>query len=444
MIRKKFISITTFVQRKYLLHLSSSYIQLFVGILIAILLTPYMISKLGEELYGYWILLNSILIYLNLGNLGFGTTLLKEASHINDMYLLNKYISTIFFFFLVIVFCILLLSFYFIEYLDTIFLIPNGLLSIAKTTFIIFITTFFISFMSSIFQTILFAKGYFHIQAFTGTVKALFSAFFIAFILSMDYSIVEISLVNLIITIFFSFIIYLITKAYVPFHISFQYFDFDIFKKMFSPSIHYFVVAATATIILYSDNIIISSYIGLSSVAIYAIGYKIVDISQKLLFKVVDVMIPDIARLYSEKEYHTIYRLHNKVLLYSTILGTLGYGFLFIFGIDIIELWVGKKYTLDSNIFDVFVFFGFWHTWVHVSAVFNVAMGNHKQPSYMGMANAILNIILSIILLKFYGLLGVALGTLISHIVTNGWFTNYWFYKTIRKEIQNKVEKEKE
>lgn len=434
----------SFFKRKYFLHLFSSYIQLFIGILIAILLTPYMISKLGEELYGYWILLNSILIYLNLSNLGFGTTLLKEASHINDISLLNKYISTMFFFFLVIVFCILLLSFYFIDYLDTVFLIPSELLSMAKTTFIIFIMTFFISFMSSIFKTILFAKGYFHIQAFIGTVQALFSAFFIAFILSINYSIVEISLVNLIITIFFSFIMYLTTKVYVPFHISFQYFDFDILKKMFSPSIHYFIVAATATIILYSDNIIISSFIGLSSVAIYAIGYKVVDLSQKILFKVVDVMIPDIAKLYAEKEYHTIYRLHNKVLLYSIVLGVLGYGFLFIFGIDIIELWVGKQYTLDSSIFNVFVTFGLWHTWVHVSAVFNVAIGNHKLPSYMGMANAILNIALSIILLKFYGLLGVALGTLISHIVTNGWFTNYWFYKTIHIKVQNKVEKENE
>lgn len=441
MITKKVISITNFVKRKYFLHLSSSYIQLFTGILIAILLTPYMILKLGDALYGYWILLNSILIYLNLSNFGFGTALLKEASHINDMYLLNKYISTMFFLFLTIGLCLLLLSFSLIGYLDTLFLIPTGLLSIAKTTFIIFIMTFFISFIGSIFQTILYAKGYFHIQAFIGTVKALFSAFFIAFILSLDYSIVEISLVNLSITIFFSFIMYLITKMYVPFHVSSQYFDFNILKKMFSPSIHYFIVAATATIILYSDNIIISSYIGLSSVAIYAIGYKIVDISQKLLFKVVDVMIPDIAKLYSEKEYLTIYRLHNKVLLYSTILGTLGYGFLFIFGIDIIELWVGKQYTLDASIFNIFVFFGFWHTWVHVSAVFNVAMGNHRQTSYMGIANAILNIVLSIILLKVYGLIGVALGTLISHIVTNGWFTNYWFYKTMQIKMQSKVEK---
>lgn len=444
MIIKTVITIINFFKRKYFLHLFSSYIQLFIGILIAILLTPYMISKLGEDLYGYWILLNSILIYLNLSNLGFGTTLLKDASHINDISILNKYISTMFFFFLFIVFCILLLSFYFMKYLDTVFMIPDKLLSIAETTFIIFIMTFFISFMSNIFQTILFAKGFFHIQAFVSTAQALFSAFFIAFILSINYSIVEISLANLIITIFFSFIMYLITKVYVPFHISFKYFHFDILKKMFSPSVHYFIVAATATIILYSDNIIISSYIGLSSVAIYAIGYKIVDISQKLLFKVVDVMIPDIAKLYMQKEYHTIYRLHNKVLLYSTILGALGYGFLFIFGIDIIELWVGKQYTLDPNIFNVFVFFGFWHTWVHVSAVFNVAIGNHKQPSYMGIANAILNIAFSIVLLNFYGLIGVAFGTLISHIVTNGWFTNFWFYKTMKIKMNNEVEKEKQ
>ncbi len=108
---------------------------------------------------------------------------------------------------------------------------------------------------------------------------------------------------------------------------------------------------------------------------------------------------------------------------------------MFVYGTDIIELWVGKEYTLDVDIFRIFVLFGMWHTWVHVSAIFNVAMGTHKQTSYMGMLNAILNIVLSIILLEDYGLMGIALGTLISHIATNGWFTNYWFYKTIRFKI---------
>ncbi len=420
---------------KYFLHLSSSYLQLFVSILIPVLLTPYMISCLGDEQYGFWILLNSILVYLNLSNFGFNTTLLKEVSKINDSVLISKYITTVLFFSIIISLMVLISSTYFIIHLDQIFLISPTFLLIAQHTFVIFMITFSISFVTNTFNTVLFAKGFLHLQAIVGTIKSILIALSLVLVLKSGYYIYEIALVTLIITIVISIGTFFLAKKYVRFTISSSSISYEIFQKMFIPSVHYFFISISAVIILYSDNIIISSFLSVASVAIYAIGYKLVDVSQKLLFKLVDVMIPDIAKLYDNQEYLKIYKLHNKMLIYSIIIAFFGYGVLFVYGTDIIELWVGKEYTLDVDIFRIFVLFGMWHTWVHVSAIFNVAMGTHKQTSYMGMLNAILNIVLSIILLEDYGLMGIALGTLISHIATNGWFTNYWFYKTIRFKI---------
>jgi O-antigen/teichoic acid export membrane protein len=205
---------------------------------------------------------------------------------------------------------------------------------------------------------------------------------------------------------------------------------------MFIPSLHYFFITSTAMVVLYSDNILISSLVGLSSVAIYSIGYKLVDMTQKILFKIVDILIPDISKLYSNGEYQTILRLHNKILLLSAVAAFVGYYILFCWGVDIIRLWVGKEFTIDQNIFNIFLLFGLWHTWVHVSAIFIIAMGIHKETSYMGMIDAVLNILLSIVFFQSYGLYGIALGTLVAHLLTNGWFTNYWFYKNIKLLIE--------
>jgi O-antigen/teichoic acid export membrane protein len=439
MIFTKILSLYKQIPHKYALHLSSSYIQLVVNIIITILLTPYLIDRLGENLYGYWILLNSILLYLNLSSFGFGTTLLKEASHIKDNILLSKYMSTIFFLFIGIAAIIFIGGIFFSRYLDSVFLIPQGVSEITEITFIIFLITFCVNLVNSIFHTILFAKGYLHIEAYINILQIILSAIFIVGALEIGYSITMMTLVNLMLSGIFFIFTYFMAKKYSCFTIALQYFDRSLLESMTLPSFHYFIVGVTATIILYSDNIIISSYIGLASLAVYAIGYKVVDLSQRILFKLVDVMIPDIATLYVQKEYVKIYRLHNKMLIYSTILGILGYGFLFLFGLDIIAFWVGEKYVIAGDIFSVFLCFGVWHTWVHVSAIFNVAMGEHKFPSYMGIVNAILNIILSIILLEDYGLFGVALGTLISHILTNGWFSNFWFYKNIKEKINQEA-----
>jgi O-antigen/teichoic acid export membrane protein len=60
-----------------------------------------------------------------------------------------------------------------------------------------------------------------------------------------------------------------------------------------------------------------------------------------------------------------------------------------------------------------------------------MAMGLHKEVSWVVLIEAVLNVLLSVLLAKEYGLIGIAMGTLIAHIITNNWFTPYWFYRNL-------------
>jgi len=426
-------------RRKYSFQLFVSYIQMTISIIIPILLTPYMTEKLGSEMYGLWVLLSSIMVYFALSGLGFSTTLLKEISKNPDQETTNRYINTVLGFSLFMIIISSLVFVLILMNLDTLFIMSDTIIVSAKITFSIIYAIFVTGFMLSVFSTLLFAKGLLHIQSYIGIVQSIIAALLMGIVLYFGYSIVEIALVNLLVIMLSSLTTYMIVRKKVAFQIDKKYFDLKLLREMLTPSLHYLFISVGALIVLYSDNIVISSFLGLSYVAVYAIGYKLVDVSQKLLFKVVDIMIPDVAKMYGNHEYEKVLRLHNKMLLVSTTLGLFGYGILFFWGVDIIELWVGKEFTISTDIFRVFVLFGLWHTWVHVSAIFIVAMGIHKETSYMGMLDAILNVVLSIVLLQYYGLLGVALGTLIAHLLTNGWFTNYWFYKKIYSSIKQKA-----
>jgi len=401
-------------------------------ILVPILLLPYMIEKLGSGLYGLWVLFTTIISYLGLSGFGFGTTFLKEISKEITNNSLNKYLNTTIYFYIAICIMLMPLSLYVYLNLDNFFLIKGSLLEEAQLSFILFIITFMLNFQSSLFSSLLFAKKFLNLQNYLSIFFSLISSILIFFALYYEYSIITLSVVNLFISIFFLFSIVYISRKKITFEISIVYFSFILLKEMFWPSLHYFFITASAMVILYSDNIIISSYIGLESLAIYSIGYKLVSVSQTLLFKIVDIMLPDITRLYEDEEYKKLLKLHNKVFLISILIGIIGYGILYLYGIDFLNWWVGKQYVLDSNIFRIFIYFAMIHTGIHVSAIFLVAMGEHKETSYMTMLDASLNIILSIILLQYYGLYGVALGTLLSHLLTSTWFTPFWFYKRIR------------
>lgn len=424
--------------KKYAYRIATTYLQMFVQIIIPLLLLPYMVMKLEADLYGLWVLFSTIIGYFGLTGFGFGTTFLKEVSKQDDFKYVSKYLSSTLFFYIAISSLAMLMFLYLLIHLDTIFLIPNTLIFEAKWSFVIFFVVFFINFISSLFGTLLFAKDMLHIQNYISIGNSSVTAVFMFVALYYGYMLITLALINLFMSIASAIYIYSMANKKISFTVSSKYFDLALLKKMLKPSMHYFIITASAMIILSSDNIVISSFLGVGSVAVYAIGYKLVAISQSLLFKIVDIMIPDIARLDEKGKYKEILKLHNKTLLFSLILGLLGYGFLFIYGSVILEWWVGPKYALDEDILRIFIAFGMLHAGVHVSAIFIVALGAHRETSYMTILDAFLNVTFSIVLLQYYGLFGVALGTLLAHLLTSAWFTSWWFYKQINIKINEK------
>jgi O-antigen/teichoic acid export membrane protein len=64
-------------------------------------------------------------------------------------------------------------------------------------------------------------------------------------------------------------------------------------------------------------------------------------------------------------------------------------------------------------------------------------MGVHKNLAIISLVEAVLNVFVSLILLPHWGLMGVALGTLISHVLTNGWYCFYLFNKSTKFQTES-------
>jgi len=415
----------------YYIDLGSSYGVVIVSIIIPILLTPYLLDKLGGELYGLWVLLSSIIAYFHLSNFGMSTTYLKEISNKLDFISLSKYTSTTFFFFIFVIFIMAIVFSVILYNLENIFLIETNLVETAKIVFFILFFIFGMSLVGTIFDSILFANGFLYLKNIVVIVSTSLTAIFTYLVLRYGYSLVEVSFIHFGMSLITIFVYFIISLKIVSVKISFKYFDIELLKSLFKPSIYYFLIGLAVMISFYSDSIIISSFIGLTAVAIYTVAFKVINISEKILFKIVDIMFPDISRLYQEKKYDELLLKHNKVMLISLLLGIIGYGLLYFFGIKLIHLWVGEEYTVDIGVFYFLLAFSFIHIWNHVSSIFIMAMGLHREVSFSVAIEAFLNVLLSIILLKYYGLMGVAMGTFFAHLLTNNWFPTFWFYKKI-------------
>ncbi len=430
------------MKNNYKLNLSTSYIQRFISIVLPLAVTPYILNGLGQSQYGLWVLLTSITAYFGLSSFGFTTTMLKDSSsNLKDFQKLSKIVSVTFFSFLF--FSLLALVVFIVIYfnLENLFTIEEDLVDISRNTFFITFLIFIASFFASVFDTLIFASNRLYLKNIVDIVKNILVALSNVYVVYLGYGIYEIALVSFAITLIYLMIVVYLSKQGLSYLISWKYFEMKLFKDMLKPSIHYFIISIAVLIVFYTDNLIIGSFISLSAIAVYSLGYKLLDAVQKVLFKISDVLMPNISVLYAEGKYSEILKLHNKIMMISIGLAIPVYIVLYFLNQWILTLWLGSANVLSQEIMTLFILFSFIHTWVHVSAIFVAAIGIHRETSYVALLEAFLNIVLSIVFLKIWGLFGVALGTLIAHILTNGWFVNYWFYKNINKFIkQNSME----
>lgn len=178
-----------------------------------------------------------------------------------------------------------------------------------------------------------------------------------------------------------------------------------------------------------TDNIIISSFVGVSWVGLYSNYFLItsgINTVCQQFFGSFTAVVGNLNALESKEKSHHVY----KVLLLSNfwIFGfcTIALSQLFT---PFITLWLGEKFLLN-NMIVIFILINFFITGMRKSTLmFRDAMGLFWYDRYKPVFEAIINLIASIPLAKMYGISGVFLGTLISTMLTNFWVEPYILYK---------------
>jgi O-antigen/teichoic acid export membrane protein len=121
----------------------------------------------------------------------------------------------------------------------------------------------------------------------------------------------------------------------------------------------------------------------------------------------------------------------NLVTISLALAGGLAIYFL---GFWFLKIWISETNVVPLNILRVFAFTLFFHCVTKSCAVFIKAIGKHQPIVWLSCFEAILKIGVSIVLAQNYGMLGIALGTLIAHLLTTGWFIPYLSLKIILQD----------
>jgi O-antigen/teichoic acid export membrane protein len=94
-----------------------------------------------------------------------------------------------------------------------------------------------------------------------------------------------------------------------------------------------------------------------------------------------------------------------------------------------IEIWLGEEYLLSFFAVLALVLHMYVNSVHFTSYTYRITLGLFTKGKYTPILAAIINIILSIVLCKYFGIAGVIFATSISRLLTTLWYDPYMIYK---------------
>lgn len=180
-----------------------------------------------------------------------------------------------------------------------------------------------------------------------------------------------------------------------------------------------------------TDNLILSSVIGIASVGIYSNYSLICSYLNMFINQITAALDSSVGNLNAnsskEKKEDIFYKVTYLCFFIYGIVSIL----LMLVMNDFIQLWLGKEYLLSTFVvFSIILFF--YVNGIHFSCYsFRTTSGLFEKAKLVPLIEIILNIVISIVLAKIMGIAGVFLGTSIAKLLTFFWTDPILLYNNI-------------
>lgn len=178
-----------------------------------------------------------------------------------------------------------------------------------------------------------------------------------------------------------------------------------------------------------TDNLIISSFAGIKSAGIYSNYYLLAGSVRQLIDQVFQGITASVGNLGTENDKSHIKQIFETAFFAGNWL----YGFaaicLYELSGPFIEISFGSRYLFTKNIVLVLCINFYINGTRRAVLVFRDSLGLFFYDRYKALAEAVLNLVFSIIFVKHYGTLGVFMGTFLSMVLASVWVEPYVLYK---------------
>lgn len=384
---------------------------------ITFFITPFVVHRLGNELYGIWVLVIGLTGYLGLLDFGMRTAIVKYVSeyHAKEDYAeLNGMSSTALTLFATIGLICWLIAVLFSFFMEDVFNVGTVMQINFFVLLLIIGADVFLTFSFMIFQGSIAGFQRYDISVRNGLIAFSLRSVLILLLLGLGYGIVALSIIVLVSNLLGYFLNFKSCRSICP---QLCYSIGKISRKHLHTLWQYswksFVTNISDRIIYYSDTIIIGIFLDPEHITFYAIASSLIIYTRQLILSISGVFVPAISSAHANgaiADIHQIVVEGSKLILFVLIPI---FCILAIMGQEFIRLWMGPGYEETYQVLFILLISQFLVLSQYGVTLVLYGLAKHEVLAHINMVIAALNVILSVILVQYWGIIGVALGSAI-------------------------------
>lgn len=398
-------------------------LALLTSIAAGLYLLPFLISHLGDHWYGTWVYIGSLFFYFTL--LDFGLFSASEryvtfALANDDSDEANDVLST----------CLVLFSFAGLlalaaglgaALLAPVFVPDPESLPVIRTALIVLALDAGLFFPGSLLNGIIVARIRYDLAGVVQILKIALRTGLIIYFVGQGYSIVAIAVIQLATNLLERGL-----KALIAFRL-FPALSFSLsglsrqrVSKLASYGFYSFVAEVGDKARFHTDVLVIGAFLTASSVTLYNIAIRIIHYYAQALTGALNVLLPvftaDIARGDMEEVRRRL-AFATKLAVAGTILSA---GLLWLLAEPFIGFWIGRDYSWAAVPLTILLFGIIVELGQIPASILLFALARQRFLAQIGLVEGIANLVLTIVLVKPFGLIGVALGTSVPLVLLRG------------------------
>lgn len=418
-----------------------NYVVIGLNVLLGLLYTPYMLRMLGQNEYGLYSLVASIIAYLTLLDFGFGPTVVRYTARyraqnkVEEQYRLFGLFVLLYTAIGVVAFCLGLALYGNIDLLFDRTMTPDDLAQ-ARIMILLLLFNLAVTFPLSVFGSVITAYENFVFQKIVIISRILLSTVVIVVLLHWGYKAIAMVVVQTVCNMLLLAANLLFCLRRLKIKIKFKRFEWSFVRELLGFSVWVFLGDLMFKFYYNTGQFVLGATNGTTAISVFAVGVTLMQMYLMFSGGISGVLLPRLTAMVAQKcSDHEIASLFVRVgRLQFYVLSLILTGFV-LFGRSFVVLWAGPDYDDVYTICLLFFFSTLIPLIQNTAIVILQARNQQRYRSIILLTVGAASLFLQVILSKVYGAIGCAAAVGVANFIGQGVILNYYYHKHQHLEI---------